>query len=683
MAYRLGVDVGGTFTDLSIYDDTTGLLNIYKTPSTPENQSKAVKQGVLNLIDNMKIDPVSIEFFIHGTTVATNTLLERDGAKTALIVTRGFRDVLEIGRQERPNLYNWKIKRAAPLVPRNLRFEITERISYQGKVLSQINLDELDGILSLIRKHEIKSLSVCLLHSYANPKHEEIIGNYFKNHLPELTIALSNNILPEFKEYERMSTTTINSYVAPRMERYLKDLNKAVSEMGIKSDLHIMQSNGGTTTASEAIARPVHTILSGPAAGVVGGVSIANDAGEENSISIDMGGTSFDISLCYKGEIKRSQESEISRLPIKVPMIDIHTLGAGGGSIAWIDPGGALRVGPSSAGANPGPACYENGGEEPTVTDANLVLGRLSSSTRLAGEVGLDINKSIQAIETKLAKPLGLTVDQVAVGIIKVINASMIKGIRVVSVAKGYDPRDFALIAFGGAGPLHAAELAGELEIPKVVVPVAPGVTSALGLLMSDLRHDYVQTVLRNLEEVEIPELNTLFNNMEQGATEQMYREGIDVKDIQIIRLLDVRYLGQAYDLQIPISGGTLKDNDLQLTRSRFNDAHKSLYGFSIDENPMEIVNVRVTSVAGMNKPSLSKRPKNDGITKNPSKRDVIFGEDKLNTDILLRDNLSSGAKIVGPAVIEQIDSTTLILPQQKAYIDESHNIIIEGVIND
>ena len=683
MAYRLGVDVGGTFTDLSIYDDTTGLLNIYKTPSTPENQSKAVKQGVLNLIDNMKIDPVSIEFFIHGTTVATNTLLERDGAKTALIVTRGFRDVLEIGRQERPDLYNWKIKRAAPLVPRNLRFEITERISYQGKVLSQINLDELDGILSLIRKHEIKSLSVCLLHSYANPKHEEIIGNYFKNHLPELTIALSNNILPEFKEYERMSTTTINSYVAPRMERYLKDLNKAVSEIGIKSDLHIMQSNGGTTTASEAIARPVHTILSGPAAGVVGGVSIANDAGEENSISIDMGGTSFNISLCYKGEIKRSQESEISRLPIKVPMIDIHTLGAGGGSIAWIDPGGALRVGPSSAGANPGPACYEKGGEEPTVTDANLVLGRLSSSTRLAGEVGLDINKSIQAIETKLAKPLGLTVDQVAVGIIKVINASMIKGIRVVSVAKGYDPRDFALIAFGGAGPLHAAELAGELDIPKVVVPVAPGVTSALGLLMSDLRHDYVQTVLRNLEEVEIPELNTLFNNMEQGATEQMYREGIDVKDIQIIRLLDVRYLGQAYDLQIPISGGTLKDNDLQLTRSRFNDAHKSLYGFSIDENPMEIVNVRVTSVAGMNKPSLSKRPKNDGITKNPSKRDVIFGEDKLNTDILLRDNLSSGAKIVGPAVIEQIDSTTLILPQQKAYIDESHNIIIEGVIND
>ena len=682
MAYRLGVDVGGTFTDLSIYDDITGALNIYKTPSTPENQSKAVKQGVLNLITNLKIDPESIEFFIHGTTVATNTLLERDGAKTALIVTRGFRDVLEIGRQERPDLYNWKIKRASPIVPRNLRFEITERMSYQGEVLSPINLGELNEISSLIQKNQIESLSVCLLHSYANPMHEEIIGDYFKKHFPHLTIALSNKILAEFKEYERMSTTTINSYVAPRMERYLKDLNGAVNEIGIKSDLHIMQSNGGTTTASEAIAKPVHTILSGPAAGVVGGISIANIAGEENSISVDMGGTSFDISLCYKGEIKRSQESEISRLPIKVPMIDIHTLGAGGGSIAWIDPGGALRVGPSSAGADPGPACYGKGGEEPTVTDANLVLGRLSSSSMLAGEVGLDINKSIHVIETKLAKPLGLTVEQVAAGIIKVINASMIKGIRVVSVAKGYDPRDFALIAFGGAGPLHAAELAGELEIPKVVVPVAPGVTSALGLLMSDLRHDYVQTVLRNMVEVKISELNTLFEIMESDAIKQMSREGIDEQDIQLIRLLDIRYLGQAYDLQVPIAGGTLKDDDLQSARNRFNEAHKSLYGFSIDENPTEIVNVRVTSVAGLTKPSLSNGNQNKQKNHTPSKRDVIFGEDKLSAEIFFRENLSPGDKITGPAVIEQIDSTTLILPKQKAHIDESQNIIIQGVTN-
>ena len=295
----------------------------------------------------------------------------------------------------------------------------------------------------------------------------------------------------------------------------------------------------------------------------------------------------------------------------------------------------------------------------------------------------MDINKSIQAIETKLAKPLGLTVDQVAVGIIKVINASMIKGIRVVSVAKGYDPRDFALIAFGGAGPLHAAELAGELEIPKVVVPVAPGVTSALGLLMSDLRHDYVQTVLRNMEEVKIPDLNNLFKNMESDAIKQMSREGIDEKDIQLIRLLDIRYLGQAYDLQVPITGGTLKSDDLQLARDKFNEAHKSLYGFFIDENPTEIVNVRVTSVAGLTKPSLSNRPKNNQKINNPSKRDVIFEEDKLSADIFFRENLSSGDKIIGPAVIEQIDSTTLILPKQKAYIDESQNIIIGGVANE
>ena len=683
MGYRLGVDVGGTFTDLSIYDDDTGLLSIYKTPSTPENQSKAVKDGVLHLIDIMKIEPSEIEFFIHGTTVATNTLIERDGAKTALIVTRGFRDVLEIGRQERPDLYNWKIKRPTPIVPRNLRFEITERMSYQGKVISPLKLKELNKIIPIIQQNNIESISICLLHSYANPKHEEQIGEYFRVNFPHLTLALSHKILPEFKEYERMSTTTINSYVAPRMERYLKDLNQAVDEIGIKSNLHIMQSNGGTTTASEAIARPVHTILSGPAAGVVGGVSIASDTGEENSISVDMGGTSFDISLCYKGEIKRSQESEISRLPIKVPMIDIHTLGAGGGSIAWIDPGGALRVGPASAGATPGPACYDKEGDQPTVTDANLILGRLSNSSMLAGKVGLNINRSVEVIETKLAKPLGMSIEQIASGIIKVINASMIKGIRVVSVAKGYDPRDFALIAFGGAGPLHAAELAAELEIPKVVVPVAPGVTSALGLLMSDLRHDYVQTVLRNLNEVNVNELNSLFNSMEQNAYSQMAREGINEKDINLIRLLDLRYKGQAYDLQIPISGGKLSKNEIQSACVNFHAAHKNLYGFSIDENPMEIVNVRVTSVAGMNKPSFKNSVSNQINSREKKKRDVIFGENKLSTDIFVRDDLSVGDKIVGPAVIEQIDSTTLILPRQKACVDNYGNLIIEGVINE
>lgn len=683
MGYRLGVDVGGTFTDLSIYDDDTGLLSIYKTPSTPENQSKAVKDGVLHLIDIMKIEPSEIEFFIHGTTVATNTLIERDGAKTALIVTRGFRDVLEIGRQERPDLYNWKIKRPTPIVPRNLRFEITERMSYQGKVISPLKLKELNKIIPIIQQNNIEAISICLLHSYANPKHEEQIGEYFRVNFPHLTLALSHKILPEFKEYERMSTTTINSYVAPRMERYLKDLNQAVDEIGIKSNLHIMQSNGGTTTASEAIARPVHTILSGPAAGVVGGVSIASDTGEENSISVDMGGTSFDISLCYKGEIKRSQESEISRLPIKVPMIDIHTLGAGGGSIAWIDPGGALRVGPASAGATPGPACYDKEGDQPTVTDANLILGRLSNSSMLAGKVGLNINRSVEVIETKLAKPLGMSIEQIASGIIKVINASMIKGIRVVSVAKGYDPRDFALIAFGGAGPLHAAELAAELEIPKIVVPVAPGVTSALGLLMSDLRHDYVQTVLRNLNEVNVNELNSLFNSMEQNAYSQMAREGINEKDINLIRLLDLRYKGQAYDLQIPISGGKLSKNEIQSACVNFHAAHKNLYGFSIDENPMEIVNVRVTSVAGMNKPSFKNSVSNQINSREKKKRDVIFGENKLSTDIFVRDDLSVGDKIVGPAVIEQIDSTTLILPRQKACVDNYGNLIIEGVINE
>ena len=493
MTYRLGVDVGGTFTDLVLHEVESNRLEFAKTPSTPADQSEGVTTGALQLVNRLGISPQAIAFFIHGTTVATNTLLERKGARTALIVTRGFRDVLQIGRQDRPDLYDWTIRRTEPIVPRRLRFEVTERVLHTGEVIEPVSDADVAGIVRRLEEEQVEAVAVCLLHSYAHPAHERQVGEAIRKALPDITLSISSEVAPEFKEYERMSTASINAFVAPVMERYLRSLQAGIEAQGIDSDLHIMQSNGGTMSADAAVEKPVHTILSGPAAGVIGSVGLAAQAGELNTISVDMGGTSFDISLCYQGEVRRTQDSEIDRLPIKVPMVDIHTLGAGGGSIAWIDPGGALRVGPHSAGAAPGPACYGQGGAEPTVTDANLLLGRLSPDAFLGGLMKLDIGLARDAVRDRIAEPLGLGIEEAAEGIVRVVNAGMIKGIRVVSVAKGYDPREFTLVTFGGAGPLHAAELASELNIPKVLVPIAPGVTSALGLLMADLRHDLVR----------------------------------------------------------------------------------------------------------------------------------------------------------------------------------------------
>ena len=527
MAYRLGVDVGGTFTDFALYDADTNRLEFAKTPSTPDNQAVGVAAGIAELARRYGVAPEQVDFFIHGTTVATNTLLERKGATTALVVTAGFRDVLQIGRQERPSLYDWRIRRPEPLAPRRLRFEVAERVVHTGDVLTPLTEAEIDRVVARLAAADVDAIAVCLLHSYANPAHERALGEALRQALPGVTVALSHEVLPEFKEYERMSTTAINAYVSPVMDRYLRRLEQTISEAGLKSEVYIMQSNGGTMGVETAIERPVHTIMSGPAAGVIGAAAIARQAGQANAISIDMGGTSFDVSLCYQGEVRQTQESEIERLPIRVPMVDVHTLGAGGGSMAWIDAGGALRVGPSSAGAVPGPACYGSGGTQATVTDANVVLGRLGESGLLGGAMPLDAALARRAVRECIADPLGIGVEEAAEGIVQVVNASMVKGIRVVSVSKGYDPREFCLVAFGGAGPLHASELAEEMDIPRVLVPVAPGVTSALGLLVADLRHDFARTVLRPGTDISPRELTYWFELMERQALEQMAREGV------------------------------------------------------------------------------------------------------------------------------------------------------------
>ena len=681
MSYRLGVDVGGTFTDLALYDAENDRLEFAKTPSTPSDLTLGVTDGIRQLVGRLQVSPGEISFFIHGTTVAINTLLERKGARTGLITTSGFRDILQIGRQDRPILYDWRIRRPEPLVPRHLSFEVEERVLHTGEVLRPLDIETVQPVLGRLREAEVDAVAVCLLHAYSNPAHERAIGDLLAEALPEVTVALSSQVLPEFKEYDRMSTTAINAYVGPGMALYLRALEGRLTEAGVDADVHIMQSNGGITGADTAARLPVRTILSGPAAGVIGGVAVAGQAGEPNAITIDMGGTSFDISLSYQGNVRYSQDSEIEGFPVKVPMVDIHTLGTGGGSIAWIDPGGALRVGPHSAGAEPGPACYGRGGTEPTVTDANLVLGRLSPTAFLGGEVAVDAELAGQAIEDRIGAPLGMNLEEAAEGIIRVVNATMLKGIRTVSVAKGYDPREFCVVAFGGAGPVHASELARELGIPRVLIPIAPGVTSALGLLMADMRHDYVRTVLRLAEDSAPAELGARYAEMEAEALAQMDHEGIGRDAVSLLRIANARYRGQGFELEVPVDGGKVGPSQVAELVEQFHDAHKRRYGYESHDNPVEIVNLRVVVLGTLPKPQLAASAVDGRTDPSPDAigtREVYFDGRLVSTARYERGRLTAGDVISGPAIIEQLDTTVVVWPEQQARVDAHGNLMLD-----
>ncbi len=537
--------------------------------------------------------------------MATNALIERKGIETALIVTRGFRDVLHIARQIRPKLYDFFERRPDPFIPRHLRFEVPERIVYTGEIRQPLDEETARFIADQIAEREIKVVAVCLLHSYANPVHEKRVREILLERVPGLKVSLSSEVLPEFKEYERMSTTVINAYVMPIVERYLHQIQERLKQLQVKSDLHIMQSNGGVMTSETAGQKSVHTVLSGPAAGVLGGVTLAKMVGEENVITIDMGGTSFDVSLAYRGQPTFTMESDIGGHIIKIPMIDIKTLGAGGGSIAWVDQGGALQVGPQSAGADPGPACYGQGGKEPTVTDANIVLGYLNPEYFLGGEMKLNVDLAKQAIMEKVAKPMGLPLEQAAEGIIRVVNSTMIRGIRMVSVERGYDPRDFTLVCFGGAGPVHAVKLAQELNIPRLIVPEGPGVNCALGLLMADFRHDYSQTFLHLMGTLDPARLTQGFRALEEKAMDQMIHEGVPEKDVILLRSLDLRYLGQGYELEIPAPNINYEKKDLEALARELSRVHHEKYGYTMAADTVEIVNLRLTAIGGLSKPEI------------------------------------------------------------------------------
>lgn len=651
---RIGIDTGGTFTDFVFVSPAR--IWIYKILSTPHNPGEAIRRG----LEDSRVLDEKLDV-IHGSTVATNALLERKGAKLALLATAGFEDLLEIGRQTRRELYNILVEKRTPLVPRRLCFGLKERTLSDGRVLRPVEGGEVDGIIRKLKKAGVESIAICLLHSYANPANEEKLLRKLRPH--GFSLSVSHRVLREYREFERASTTAINAYVAPLVERYLGRLAKDLGEDSVR----IMQSNGGCISASSAKNNPVCTILSGPAGGVVGAKEVAAAAGFSRIISFDMGGTSTDVSLC-DGEMATTTESMISDLPLRFQIIDIHTVGSGGGSIASIDRGGALRVGPQSAGADPGPVCYGRG-EDVTVTDANLILGRLDPDRFLGGTMKLYPDRARRFMD-RFARWLELGVSELAEGIIRVADTTMERAIRVISVERGFDPRDFALLSFGGAGGMHACSLAQRLRIPTVIVPKNAGVLSALGMLLSDTIKDYSQSILKPGAEVSLAELDRWFRPLLKRALQDLKREGFSERRIRLLRFLDVRYIGQSYELTVPFT---------PVYRREFNKLHQRKYSYADEKRPVEVVNLRVKAVGLTEKPALpeveSLGP--DARAARLGRRLMRFEGRDYRADVYNRELLGAGNFLSGPALVLDYESTAVVAPGFVCRVDKHGNLII------
>lgn len=658
MKVYVGVDTGGTFTDFVYWDGEE--WKVLKIPSTPENPAQAVLKG----LEELRKGDLPLDI-VHGSTVATNALLERKGAKTALITNKNFEDIIVIGRQNRERLYDLHYKRPEPLVPEELRFGLDCRMDYKGEELKPINPKELSELVEKLIEKGIESVAVCFLHSYANPKHEKEVGEAIRKKAKNIFVSLSHEILPEFREYERMSTTLINAYVGPKMASYLGFLKERLRS---KDTLRVMQSNGGVISVETASKEAVRTILSGPAGGVIGALFIGKLAGLNKLITFDMGGTSTDVSLIDKRP-KITTEAKISGLPVKVPMIEIHTVGAGGGSIAYIDEGGALRVGPQSAGAKPGPICYGKGGKDITVTDANLFLGRLVPEHFLGGKMKLYPELLKEPFE-KLSKKAGLTPLELAEGIIRVVNSNMERAIRKISVERGYNPEEFALLSFGGAGGLHAVFLAKALNIPKVIIPVNPGLLSAIGMLVSDVVKDLSTTVMLKESEASPETLQALFKTLEERLIYEMELEGFPKGKVIVERFLDLRYKGQSYELIIPYS---------ENYRESFEREHERLYGYRHEGREIEVVNLRLRAIGLKEKPSLkelefSKELKSDAIL---GEREVYINGEWKRFKVIDRTKLTFGNRIDFPAIVVEYSSTTLIPEGAFGEVDRYGNLIL------
>ena len=692
--YRVSIDIGGTFTDLVALNEEDGeILNI-KVPSTPREPARAVLRTFQEFL--RKTSDAEVLVAIHATTIATNALLGQlnlELPKTSLVTTKGFRDIIEIGRQRRHQLYNLFIQKPHALIPRRLRFEVEERIGPKGEILTPLNKNQVKSLAQRLERENVKAVAVALLFSYINQKHEREIGRILKKSLPKIHVSLSSETAPEYREYERTSTAVVNAVLMPIVSSYLNDLQRKIRKLGVKAPLCIMQSDGGIATKSIVSKKPVGMVESGPAAGVIASAFHGKLLGIENILSFDMGGTTAKAGAIKKATPEILSEYEVagkvhsgrimkgSGYPIRYPFIDLAECSAGGGTVAWVDEGKALQIGPISAGAEPGPACYGKGGKQPTVTDANILLGRLNPKYMLGGKMRIYPKLSEKAILKEICEKIQIELTEAASGIIKITNSAMAKILRIVSVERGHDPRDFVLMCFGGAGPMHGCALAEELNNTKIVIPHNPGLFSAYGLLAADFKNNLVKAIMKLMDEVEVKKVETAFEKLESKGTKLLEMQRVQKVNMRFIRQMDLRYFGQSYELEIPTSK-PFNEKILDQTVDMFHKRHLAVYGYAVKDEPVELVNVRLIAVGLVQKPKLVEKPLHG---EKPLKgaviaeRKVFFEQvnDFIQTPIYRREKLKAGNMIDGPAVIEQYDATTVAYPNWTALVDTFGNIVL------
>jgi len=657
---RAGIDIGGTFTD-AVLIDADGALTVTKVRTTPDDFARGFLDGLEALLEPAGLGPEAIGYLVHGTTVATNAIVQRRTAKVGLLTTAGFKDVLAIGTQLRPSLYDMQKPKPAPLVPAELRLEVDERIGPQGEVIRPLSEEDVERAARTFAEAGVEAVAVAFLFSFVDPRHEERAAELLEQHLPGVPVTLSSRVAPEFREYQRTSTTTINASLLPLAGAYVQRLNDALTEKGVRAPLHLMQSNGGVTTGQTAAELPVGLIASGPAAGVISGARIASALGSEDVLTFDMGGTTADVGLVIGGQAQLRYTGEAEGHPVNLPQIDVLSVGAGGGSIARVDEFGSLRVGPESAGADPGPAAYGAGGEDATVTDAHVVLGTLDPERFLGGRMSLDPDAAARAVERAVAKPLGIRLEEAAQSILRLANATMAGALRVVSVARGHDPRRLALVAFGGAGPMHACAIAEELDMTRVIVPRYPGVASALGLLVSDLRHDLRRTWLRLTADLDPAELEAALAELEREGRDVLARAGLDDGQVVVNHELDMRYRGQAYELTVPLDGDARGAGLVEAAERAFHELHERTYGHAQPVEEVEIVTLRTHATAKIGAASWTAKP---GPAAEEATREVwVAGHGRLSHRVLTREQLAEVGTLEGPGLVEQDDTTVVVPP--------------------
>src|SRR5215216_3730330 len=680
--YRVTVDTGGTFSDFVYLDEDTGAVSISKVPSTPDDPSRAILAGIdMLLAKAVRADDIS--YFCHGTTVGTNALLEGKGVKTGLLVTEGFRGIYPVGEQARPYgapIFDVMYDKPPLLVPASLTGEVKERVDFRGNVLRSLDEAALRDTVRRLAAEKIESLAVCLLFSFLHPEHEARVREIVREEMPDCSISLSSDIMPQIREYHRLSTTVINAYLQPILAHYIAQLDRRLNEAGIATrQKYIMQSNGGMASFGTAARKAVTTVLSGPAGGVTAGAYACRMTGFPNIITFDMGGTSCDVALIKDGEPFVASRGKIEGRDLAVPMMDINTVSAGGGTIAKIDRFGVLQVGPESAGAMPGPACYSRGGDMPTITDCNLVMGHLSEDNFLGGKMRLDTAAAWQAVENKIAQPLGMGVPEAAEGIARIIDVKMEEAIKAISTMRGHDLRDFMLLAFGGAGPVHAGRIARDLGMAGLIVPLYPGVYSAIGLLMSYVKHDYIQSKMAPFDAISPQAVNEIFTRLQTRAVQDLHDDGFSPEQIRVQRALDMRYAGQGYEITLPWGGEPVQTMALQELRTRFDEQHKVMFGHMAPDEPVEIVSYRVRGIGVVPHVEMPQFARAGTPLEHAQReaRTVRFDGAAVDCPVYQRELIDVGLSLAGPAVLDQLDCTTILYPGQVARVDACKNLIV------